>query len=906
MPQSKETSSVAFPSSSPPSPTLSTTSTATVQGDQPRSFAGKRSNAGSLRIDLPKTVSTSLSPPASPSPSVTAIEIPSGNGEGHHARLLLSKANYSPPAGRVAMVPIIQVAPTRSPPTYSAGGALRASASTSMVPLIRKKSGEVLKSSLKRRSSSASGATREGVLGLSLSDLSDLQHVLSPSLSAPATPSVMDDAGSIPSSVQSATVKMVHFDAQLEHVKLFLAEQKPAAVSRDGSPTMDDTTSGGESGTEWDAFNYGGAPGYFNQKRKRLTDGASSEEEAAVRKVLVMRVLNMPNRDAKSNSGSVLGVHTAVAGVGAGAEDITGGGDVWLEGLYLADDASCVKGTVRVKNIAFEKSVVVRFTFDGWQTTSEVSARWIQSCSPPPHHAPLSSKPEAKTETQTSSSGSAIKPAADDRPKYDRFEFAIRLSDLLLRIDEKTLVLAVRYCSGGREMWDNNNGQNYRAVFEKRIPGKNALTLVGTAVVTPGSGPGSHGTDGGGKEGKDGSGRDNALGLSLQGALERIASSAKGGGARDGENSPSTSLGLTSTKKNSDSLASRYDLGASLKNRAAWRPSMEHAATWVPPSEQNSSAVMFPSGHTNGRSTVPWPAKKSASYIDGLPQTWGNTKFPMFATHKVNFAARAQGLARGSPRDPDLDNLDDEALAKYQRRALGMSNSNMEEQNTALGPSFQRRGSSTLRSGSNASNASGGNPEALRDHVRNHHRSYFDAWAANYSKGNGHARLTPPGLPHRSLSDAELTAALGSQASSRATTPVSEFPVGTVSPGRFHSFPPLTSSRPSSPGAIAMQHQAVRPWGDLSAGVQMGMGHQGLGLGVGKDGQPSLGTSSEISTPSITNVSSPTMTPSPASPPDFAMLGPMVAPNFTTSPTGDGVGENGLIDSDSYSMFLNR
>lgn len=901
MPQSKETSSVAFPSSSPPSPTLSTTSTATVQGDQSRSFAGKRSNAGSLRIDLPKTVSTTLSPPASPSPSVTAIEIPAGNGEGHHARLLLSKANYSPPANRVAMVPIIQVAATRSPPIP--GGALRASASTSMVPLIRKKSGEVLKSSLKRRSSSASGATREGVLGLSLSDLSDLQHVLSPSLSAPATPSAMDDVGSIPSSVQSATVKMVHFDAQLEHVKLFLAEQKPAAVSRDGSPTMDDTTSGGESGTEWDAFNYGGAPGYFNQRRKRLTDGASSEEEAAVRKVLVMRVLNMPNRDAKSNSGSVLGVHTQVTGVGSGAEEIPGGGEVWLEGLYLADDASCVKGTVRVKNIAFEKSVVVRFTFDGWQTTSEVSARWIQSCSPPPHHTPLSSKTVTKTETPSTLSGSATtKPTDDDRPKYDRFEFAIRLSDLLLRIDEKTLVLAVRYCSGGREMWDNNNGQNYRAVFEKRVPGKNALTLVGTAVVTPGSGPGSSGTDGGGKEGKNGSGRDNALGLSLQGALERIASSAKGGG---GENSSSTSSGSTSTKKNSDSLASRYDLGASLKNRAAWRPSMEHAATWVPPSQQNPSAFVFPSGQMSGRSTVPWPAKKSASYIDGLPQTWNNTKFPMFATHKVNFAARAQGLARGSPRDPDLDNLDDEALAKYQRRALGMSKSNMEERNAALGPSFQRRGSN-MNSGSNALNVSGGNPEALTEHVRNHHRSYFDAWAANYSGGNGKARLTPPGLPHRSLSDAEISAALGSQASSHAATPVSEFPIGTVSPGRFHSFPPLSGSRPSSPGAIGMKHQTVRPWGDVSAGVQMGMGHQGLGLGVGRGGHPSLGTSSEISTPSITNVSSPTMTPSPASPPDFAMLGPMVAPNFTTSPTGDGVGENGLIDSDSYSMFLNR
>jgi hypothetical protein len=46
---------------------------------------------------------------------------------------------------------------------------------------------------------------------------------------------------SVPQSSKDHSQKAVHFDSQLEHVKLFLAEQKPLAVSRDGSP-FDDTS----------------------------------------------------------------------------------------------------------------------------------------------------------------------------------------------------------------------------------------------------------------------------------------------------------------------------------------------------------------------------------------------------------------------------------------------------------------------------------------------------------------------------------------------------------------------------------------------------------------------------------------------------------------------------------------
>src|SRR5216683_2439304 len=100
------------------------------------------------------------------------------------------------------------------------------------MPLLpRKKSGEPLKSSLKAKRTPARG---------SLTVITDPVG-LSSSKSAPATPAH----------------KGVRFDSQLEHVKLFLAEQKPLAVSRDGSPT---DTSGTES--EFPSFIYGRSDGF--------------------------------------------------------------------------------------------------------------------------------------------------------------------------------------------------------------------------------------------------------------------------------------------------------------------------------------------------------------------------------------------------------------------------------------------------------------------------------------------------------------------------------------------------------------------------------------------------------------------------------------------------------------------
>ncbi|KAH7317532.1 putative phosphatase regulatory subunit-domain-containing protein [Rhizoctonia solani] len=238
-------------------------------------------------------------------------------------------------------------------------------------PSLRKKSGELVKPSLKHAHTLSGG----------------LPTLKSLSRSAPATPT---------------TAKFVHFDSQLEHVRLFLAEQKPTAVSRDGSPT--ETSEGEGNEFPW----HGRGVGY----------GSSDDER--VRKTLRVKSTNVP-------------VNPSIDGA-----------DVRVQSLVLSDDGSSLIGRVLVRNIAFEKWVAARFTFDWWQTTSEVSARYIDTV------------------------GDGV----------DRFGFTIKLGDVLHRIEEKTLFVAVRYTVSGREIWDSNHGQNYQVSFTKEQPVNNAWSAA--------------------------------------------------------------------------------------------------------------------------------------------------------------------------------------------------------------------------------------------------------------------------------------------------------------------------------------------------------------------------------------------------------------------------------------------
>jgi hypothetical protein len=131
----------------------------------------------------------------------------------------------------------------------------------------------------------------------------------------------------------------VCLNSQLEHVKLFLAEQKPLAVSR-WQPSRYVV---GQS--EFPLFIYGHSDDFKERP-------------------LVMRSIDV-------SAALIL------------AEDMR---DVAVENIELVRNTD--EGVIRVCNIAFEKCIAARFTLEKWQTTSEVTARYKESL-PKWHHRPL-------------------------------------------------------------------------------------------------------------------------------------------------------------------------------------------------------------------------------------------------------------------------------------------------------------------------------------------------------------------------------------------------------------------------------------------------------------------------------------------------------------------------------------
>jgi len=350
------------------------------------------------------------------------------------------------------------------------------------LPLLRKKSGEPIKSSLKARRTPARG---------SLTVITD-PIGLSSSKSAPATPAH----------------KGVRFHSQLEHVKLFLAEQKPLAVSRDGSPT---DTSGTD--TEFPSFIY--APDDDFKERP-----------------LVMHRIDVPAAPPL-------------------AEDLR---EVAVENIDLV--GTTIEGLVRVRNIAYEKWIAVRFTLDKWQTTSEVTARYKESL---------------------------------PNGTIDHFTFSIKLADVLSRAEEKTLYLAVRYSAAGREIWDNNSGRNYqvRVVREKALKTSKETEVEKPQRTSP---------------------VDEIADLRRQ--LEQVVQLGRPSGTIGGllaqhsrrrweSPSPTPSPPLrnaTPTLRSEASLAARYDFAASL--RTPWR------APATPKMPSHSRTNTYPSARPN---SVPWP-----------------------------------------------------------------------------------------------------------------------------------------------------------------------------------------------------------------------------------------------------------------------------------------------------------
>ncbi|CAK1554493.1 unnamed protein product [Leptosia nina] len=101
---------------------------------------------------------------------------------------------------------------------------------------------------------------------------------------------------------------------------------------------------------------------------------------------------------------------------------------VALENVIVKHNEGAVDGTVKVKNLDFEKEVFIRATSDGWRTQEDTYCAFVES-------GPLSK---------------------NGLSMYDTFGFRLQLP-----IHSRKLDFCVCFHCKDKEYWDNKNGENY-------------------------------------------------------------------------------------------------------------------------------------------------------------------------------------------------------------------------------------------------------------------------------------------------------------------------------------------------------------------------------------------------------------------------------------------------------------
>lgn len=101
-----------------------------------------------------------------------------------------------------------------------------------------------------------------------------------------------------------------------------------------------------------------------------------------------------------------------------------------LENVIVKESSESVVGTVKVKNLSFEKEVFVRSTADDWTTQEDTYCTHISN--------------------NNSAASGAVKVI------YDTFSFKLTLPPKSRNID-----FCVCYRYDGKEFWDSNGGTNY-------------------------------------------------------------------------------------------------------------------------------------------------------------------------------------------------------------------------------------------------------------------------------------------------------------------------------------------------------------------------------------------------------------------------------------------------------------
>lgn len=300
--------------------------------------------------------------------------------------------------------------------------------------LIRKKSGEIVKSSLK------------------------LSSLLQRSLSTPQL-SAMGNKGS--------TRKSVRFASRLANVKMFDGCDSPSTVSLANSPCTSppcEFESGFED-VDVDDEVYTFLKNKPNRRRRqgfewnwdKLNNSSSSSDDEddywSAPKQLNKTNKFLPSsgvgKTAPRSSEYRLTSHNIPKMVNS-KESI-----VWLPSAYVlkTDGKTFLYGLVNVQNLAFEKKVFLKLTLNNWKTSVIFGGQAVINY---------------------------FKSISD---KIDQFKFKISLDDLISSDGKNVqLQMCIKYQVNGTEYWDNNFGKNYQfqlTRIDRNVINNSSSTSVG-------------------------------------------------------------------------------------------------------------------------------------------------------------------------------------------------------------------------------------------------------------------------------------------------------------------------------------------------------------------------------------------------------------------------------------------
>ncbi|XP_066582300.1 protein phosphatase 1 regulatory subunit 3C-like isoform X2 [Prorops nasuta] len=111
--------------------------------------------------------------------------------------------------------------------------------------------------------------------------------------------------------------------------------------------------------------------------------------------------------------------------------------NVSLENVILREPEQSLVGTIKVRNLAYNKEVAVRTSSDSWQTHEDVTCSYVEQ------------------------------PGSPVLILYDTFRFRLNLP-----VNSNKIEFCVRFKTDGQEFWDNNDGNNY--VVTKRPEGSSS------------------------------------------------------------------------------------------------------------------------------------------------------------------------------------------------------------------------------------------------------------------------------------------------------------------------------------------------------------------------------------------------------------------------------------------------